>query len=106
MKYLHPQCFFFLFPGDLQKLRVHLSKSLEPDILLVNAAWESIVIFHKELQLKFFENSLSFCSRIGNALLRQGVLSMIWHNFICKKVAALTNLIEKVFFGIVYQAFI
>ena len=74
-----------------------MPKSLESDILLANAAWEAISLFNKDAEdVKSFESSLKFCSKIENAILKQGVTSLIWHNSINRKVAALTNLIEKV----------
>ncbi len=81
----------------LHMTRNTLSKSLEPDNLFVNAAWEAISLFNKDPEnVNSFEISLKFCAKIENAILKQGITSMIWHKFICKKISALTNLIEKV----------
>jgi hypothetical protein len=85
------------FYDALQLTRKSLPKSLETDILLINAAWEAISLFNKDPEdVKNFEASLKFCAKIENAILKQGITSMIWHTSINKKVAALTNLIEKV----------
>jgi hypothetical protein len=77
-----------------------LPKSLEPDILLANSAWESIMVFGKSSngELKHLELALRYCGEIGNAIIRQGILSMIWHGYISKKVSALTELIDKVLY--------
>ena len=76
-----------------------MPKSLESDILLANCAWEAISLYNKntEADLKYLEVSLRHCGEIGNAILKQGVLSLIWHNCLSKKVSALTNTIDKVF---------
>jgi hypothetical protein len=80
-----------------------LPKSLEPDTLLANSAWESIILFGKspEGELKYLELALRYCGEVGNAILRQGILSMMWHGYVSKKVSLLTELIDKVDFYII-----
>lgn len=84
----------------MQETRKYLPKSLESDTLLANSAWESIIIYNREseTEIKHLEISLRHCGEIGNAILKQGILSMIWHNHLCKKVSLLTDLIDKVIF--------
>lgn len=75
-----------------------MSKSLELDTLLVYCGWKAIKMFDANLDLiKWFDNSLKYCANIDNATIKEGITNMIWHEFICKRIAALTNLIEKVF---------
>ena len=73
---------------------------MESDTILVNCAWEAILMFNKEKNgisdIKYLEVSLRHCGEIGNAILRQGILSMIWHNYLSKRVSKLTDLIDKV----------
>ena len=65
--------------------------------MLVNSAWEAVSLFDKNSENnRCFDYALKCCAEIGNAIIKQGITSMIWHNFINKKIAALTNLIEKV----------
>lgn len=47
--------------------------------------------------VNYLDSSLRYCGEIGNAILKQGVLSLIWHNYLSKKVALLTDIIDKVF---------
>ena len=68
---------------ELQLTRKSLPKSLENDILLANAGWEAISLLNKNAEnVKSFENSLTYCAKIENAILKQGVTSLIWHNSI------------------------
>lgn len=86
-----------LILDELQFTRKSLPKSLESDSLLANAGWEAISLFNKNGEdVKSFEDSLKYCAQIENAVLKQGVTTLIWHSSINKKIAALTNLIEKV----------
>jgi hypothetical protein len=81
----------------LQYARKYLPKSLESDILLVNGAWESIKVFNKDdFPIKYLQNSLRYCSEIGNAILKQGILSLLWHTFLSNRIKLLTELIDKV----------
>lgn len=81
----------------MNDLREDLPRSLESDSLLVNSAWEAIALYDKNSELSsYFDYSLKCCADIGNAIVKQGITSMIWHSFISKKVAALANLIERV----------
>lgn len=82
----------------MQETRTVLPKSLESDILLANCAWEAILLYNKNTDgdLKHLETSLRHCSEIGNAILKQGLLSLIWHTCLIKKVSILTNIIDKV----------
>ena len=75
-----------------------MPKSLESDILLANCAWEAILLYNKstDADLKYLDVALRHCGEIGNAIIKQGVLSLIWHNCLSKKVSALTNAIDKV----------
>ena len=77
---------------------MYLPKSLESDILLSNCAWEAVLLYDKnsENDITYLEVSLRHCSEIGNAMLKQGVLSLIWHNYLSKRVSLLTNVIDKV----------
>jgi hypothetical protein len=82
----------------LQDARKYLPKSLEPDNLLVNAAWESIKEFDEEpdYPINYLENSLKYCSEIGNAIVKQGILSLIWHSYIINRIKLLAEFFEKV----------
>jgi hypothetical protein len=81
----------------LNDLREDLPRAMEAQSLLVNTAWEAIALYDKNSETtRYFDYSLKCCAEIGNAILKQGITSMIWHNFISKKVAALANLIERV----------
>lgn len=81
----------------LNDVREALPRALESDSLLVNTAWEAISLYDKNSdKTQYFDSSLKYCADIGNAILKQGITSMIWHNFVSKKVAALANLIERV----------
>jgi hypothetical protein len=86
------------FYDFLQETRNYLPQSLEPDILLSNSAWEAVIAANSnlELDIHYFEMSLRYIGEIGNAILKQGVLSMIWHQYLVKRVSTLTNLIDKV----------
>ncbi len=82
----------------LQETREYLPRSLEPDILLSNSAWEAMIAANNKLELDIsgLEISLRYIGEIGNAILKQGVLSMIWHQYILKRVSSLTAIIDKV----------
>ena len=82
----------------LNETRNYLPRSLEPDILLSNSAWEAVICSNKnpELDIHYFEISLRYIGEIGNAILKQGVLSMIWHQYLVKRISTLANLIDKV----------
>ena len=86
------------FYDSLQEARKYLAKSLESDTLLVYSAWESIKAYNKdtEYKIKNLENSLRYASEIGNAIVKQGILSLIWHNYLSKRLKLLTELIDKV----------
>ena len=75
-----------------------MPKSLETDILLSNSAWEAALLFNQnfEINVSYLETSLRYIAEIGNAILKQGILSMIWHQLLAKKLSLLTNLIDKV----------
>jgi hypothetical protein len=66
--------------------------------LLLNCAWESILLYVRdpEADIKYLDLSLKYCGEIGNAILKQGILSMIWHSHLSKRVSLLTDLIDKV----------
>lgn len=93
--------YFANFPNlkdCLQETRKYLPKSLESDTLLANSAWEAMVLFNKsfEANIECLELSLRYCGEIGNAIVRQGILSMIWHYNLSKRLQLLADLIEKV----------
>ncbi len=76
-----------------------MPKSLESDTLLLNCAWESIKLYNKDqkdFNIKLLENSLSYCGEIGNAIMKQGILSLIWHNYLAKRIRLLTEMIDKI----------
>ena len=75
-----------------------MPKSLEADILLTNCAWECMALYSKsaEIDVRHLELALKYCGDIGNALIKQGILTMIWQHFVSKRVAMLTDLIDKV----------
>lgn len=88
------------FYDYLQETRKYLPKSLEPDTLLANSAWEAMVEFNKNLEAKieYLELSLRYCGEIGNAIIKQGILSMIWHFNLSKRLQLLTEVIDKVIY--------
>ena len=81
----------------MQEARKYLPKSLESDTILVNCARESILVYEREAEKEtnYLDLALKFCSEIGNAIIRQGILSIIWHKHLSKKIASLAQLIEK-----------
>ena len=84
----------------MQETRNYLPKSLESDTLFINSAFEAINIYNKdpEADIVNLEICLRFCGEIGNAILKQGILVIIWHNYLSKRVAGLTDLIDRVCF--------
>ena len=82
----------------MQDIRRYLPKAFETDTLLANCVWESVNLFNEnfEVNLAYLEMALVYVSEMGNAILRQGVLSMIWHYYISKRLSILADLIDKV----------
>ena len=66
---------------------------------MINSAYESINLYEKdsEYNIKYLENCLRYCGEIGNAILKQGILSLIWHNNLSKRIKLLTEIIDKVY---------
>lgn len=88
----------FYDKDGLQEARKYLPKSLESDTLLLNSAWESILVYNKDAEknVKHLDAALRYSGEIGNAILKQGILSLMWHNNLSKKIISLTDLIDKV----------
>ena len=71
--------------------------SLEKDVLLCNCCWENIVQWNKEPETTaFLERGLNFLQLVQNAVMRQGVGSLLWHMFLVKKFSNAAFLMEKV----------
>lgn len=77
-----------------------MPKALESDTLLANCTWQAIDLYNKDpdRNVAYLEISLRHCCEIGNAILKQGILSLLWHSHICKRLAALTEFIDRVIY--------
>jgi hypothetical protein len=78
-----------------------LAKSFESDTILANSGWQAITMFNSlnkdgQSNLNYLKMSMKYCGEIGNAIIKQGVLTMIWSDYLSKRISNLTNLIEKV----------
>ncbi|XP_059162199.1 rab3 GTPase-activating protein non-catalytic subunit-like [Physella acuta] len=91
-----------LCPSDkvkyqLEELRHRFPHSLHNDILLANCCWEFAVVWNKDPEVsQNLDLSLEFLRLVQNAVLRQGVSSLLWHMFILKRASAAATLMEKV----------
>ncbi|XP_055956898.1 rab3 GTPase-activating protein non-catalytic subunit [Patella vulgata] len=82
---------------QLQVLRERFPHSLENDILLSNCCWEYAAQWNREPEIvKNLELSVEYLKLVQNALLRQGVCSLLWHMFILKRFSAAVYLMDKV----------
>ncbi|XP_055879124.1 rab3 GTPase-activating protein non-catalytic subunit-like isoform X1 [Biomphalaria glabrata] len=82
---------------QLEELRQRFPHSLQNDILLANCCWEYAVVWNKDPEItQNLDLSLEFLRLVQNAVLRQGVSSLLWHMFIQKRAAAAAHLMEKV----------
>ncbi|XP_025103721.1 rab3 GTPase-activating protein non-catalytic subunit-like isoform X2 [Pomacea canaliculata] len=85
------------FKSHLDALRLRFPHSLENDILITNCCWEYVVLWNKDPDVvKHLQMSVEYLKLVQNAVLRQGVSSMLWHMFILKRMSAIANLMEKV----------
>ncbi|KAK7104713.1 rab3 GTPase-activating protein non-catalytic subunit-like [Littorina saxatilis] len=79
---------------DLRKLFPH---SLDNDVLISNCGWEYAVLWNKDPEeVQYLQLSLEYLKLVQNAVLRQGVSSMLWHMFVMKRLSAAAQLMEKV----------
>ncbi|XP_021378713.1 rab3 GTPase-activating protein non-catalytic subunit-like isoform X1 [Mizuhopecten yessoensis] len=91
------QTFIERVQGQMEVLKQRLPHSMEVDVLLANCCWENVVQWNKDTKcMKNLESSLEFLRLIQNAILRQGVGSLLWHMFIAKTFSAAAHLMEKV----------
>ncbi|XP_033735108.1 rab3 GTPase-activating protein non-catalytic subunit-like [Pecten maximus] len=91
------QSFLERVQGQMEVLKQRLPHSMEGDVLLANCCWENAVQWNKDTEcLKNLESSLEFLRLIQNAILRQGVGSLLWHMFLAKTFSAAAHLMEKV----------
>ncbi|KAH9519441.1 Rab3 GTPase-activating protein non-catalytic subunit [Bulinus truncatus] len=82
---------------QLEELRQRFPHCLHNDILLANCCWEYAVVWNKDPELtQNLDLSLEFLRLVQNAVLRQGVSSLLWHMFLKKRVSAAAHLMEKV----------
>ncbi|GAB1601306.1 rab3 GTPase-activating protein non-catalytic subunit-like isoform X2 [Argonauta hians] len=85
------------FLGQLDTLQVRFPHSLDSDVLLANCSWEYIVLWNKDLeQYHYLQSSLNYLNTIQNAVLRQGLGTMLWNMFAVKRLSAAAHLMEKV----------
>ncbi|XP_029643164.1 rab3 GTPase-activating protein non-catalytic subunit isoform X2 [Octopus sinensis] len=85
------------FLGQLDTLQERFPHSLDSDVLLANCSWEYIVLWNKDLeQYHYLQTSLNYLNTIQNAVLRQGLGTMLWNMFAVKRLSAAANLMEKV----------
>ncbi|ESO90130.1 hypothetical protein LOTGIDRAFT_218187 [Lottia gigantea] len=86
-----------IIQDQLQLLRLRFPHSLENDILLSNCCWEYAAYWNREPEhVNKLELSVEYLKLVQNALLRQGVCSMLWHMFILKRFSAAAHLMDKV----------
>lgn len=91
------QTFLERVQGQMEVLKQRLPHSMESDVLLANCCWENAVQWNKDTEcLKNLESSLEFLRLVQNAILRQGVGSLLWHMFLAKTFSAAAHLMEKV----------
>lgn len=85
------------FLGQLDVLQGKFPHSLDNDVLLANCCWEYIVLWNNDLeQYQYLQSSLDYLNAIQNAVLRQGLGSMLWQMFIVKRLSTAAYLLEKV----------
>ncbi|XP_071079517.1 rab3 GTPase-activating protein non-catalytic subunit-like [Haliotis cracherodii] len=93
----HEQSCLEKIQDHLAELRVRFPHSLENDILLSNCCWEYAVQWNKDPELiSYLQLSLEYLKLVQNAVLRQGLCSMMWHMYVLKRVTAAATLMEKV----------
>ncbi|XP_052787528.1 rab3 GTPase-activating protein non-catalytic subunit-like isoform X1 [Mya arenaria] len=81
----------------MDSLRRRFPHSLENDTLFSNCCWEYAVLWNKlPEEVNNFKVALDYLRLIQNAMLRQGVCSLMWHMFTGKKFQATAQLMEKV----------
>ncbi|GFO27486.1 Rab3 GTPase-activating protein non-catalytic subunit-like [Plakobranchus ocellatus] len=82
---------------QLGELRRRFPHTLHNDILLSNCCWEYAVLWNKEPEAIWsLEFSLEYLRLVQNAVLRQGVSSLLWHMFMKKRASSAAHLMEKV----------
>ncbi|RUS87661.1 hypothetical protein EGW08_004584 [Elysia chlorotica] len=82
---------------QLDELRRRFPHNLQNDFLLSNCCWEYAVLWNKEPDETWsLELSLDFLRLVQNAVLRQGVSSLLWHMFMKKRSSSAAHLMEKV----------
>ncbi|CAL1542170.1 unnamed protein product [Lymnaea stagnalis] len=82
---------------QLEELRRRFPHSLHNDTLLANCCWEYAVVWNKDPEItQNLDLSLEFLRLVQNAVLRQGVSSLLWHMFILKRASAAAHLMDKV----------
>ncbi|XP_045164449.2 rab3 GTPase-activating protein non-catalytic subunit-like [Mercenaria mercenaria] len=82
---------------QVDMLRKRFPHSMENDVLFSNSCWEYTVIWNKlPEEVDNLKSALDFLRLVQNAMLRQGVCSMMWHMFLSKKFHAAAHLMEKV----------
>ncbi|KAK7502781.1 hypothetical protein BaRGS_00006031 [Batillaria attramentaria] len=85
------------FQNHMQTLRARFPHSLDNDILISNCCWEYAVLWNKDPDVvRHLQLSLEYLKLVQNAVLRQGVSSMLWHMFVMKRMSAAAQLMEKV----------
>ncbi|KAI0237109.1 Rab3 GTPase-activating protein non-catalytic subunit [Lamellibrachia satsuma] len=83
--------------AQLEAVQRRLPHSLDSDVLMVNCAWEYMILWNKDPQVTYpLEQALAYLRCIQNAALQHGVAAMLWQMFIVKKVSAASFLMEKV----------
>ncbi|KAL5008455.1 hypothetical protein ScPMuIL_014036 [Solemya velum] len=83
--------------GQLEKVRHRFPHSLESDVLLTNSCWEYTVQWNRDPEnITDLHGALNFLKLVQNAVLRQGVGSMMWHMFLVKRMSSAAHLMEKV----------
>ncbi|KAL4238914.1 Rab3 GTPase-activating protein non-catalytic subunit [Mactra antiquata] len=82
---------------QMNVLRTRFPHSVENDVLFSNCCWEYSVLWNKQPEeVEYLKSALDFLRLVQNAMLRQGVCSMMWHMFLSKKFQTLAYLMEKV----------
>ncbi|XP_052275243.1 rab3 GTPase-activating protein non-catalytic subunit-like isoform X3 [Dreissena polymorpha] len=82
---------------QMELLKRRFPHSLENDVLFSNSSWEYAVLWNKvPEEVNNLKHALDFLRLVQNAMLRQGVCSMMWHMFISKRFQAIGQLMEKV----------
>ncbi|KAL8566839.1 hypothetical protein ACOMHN_052237 [Nucella lapillus] len=83
--------------STLEDLRMRFPNSLDNDVLLSNCGWEYAVLWNKDPEeVHHLKSSVEYLKLVQNAVLRQGVSSMLWHMFVTKRMSAAAQLMEKV----------